>query len=83
MAHIYFFPCSVFELPQRLRVAIDAGAFVGAVDSVIASRPVLNRAGYKVHLVSDRHSANTQIAVYAYHCSDGHLIGAHYLTPGG
>lgn len=38
---------SVFELPQRLRVAIDAGAFVVAVDSVIAARPVLNRAGYK------------------------------------
>lgn len=53
---------SVFELPQRLRVAIDAGAFVGAADSVIAARPVLNRAGYKVHFVSDSYFVNAQIA---------------------
>mmetsp|Transcript_7242 Transcript_7242/g.21340 ORF Transcript_7242/g.21340 Transcript_7242/m.21340 type:complete len:777 (-) Transcript_7242:454-2784(-) len=38
---------SVFQLPQRLRVAIDACAYALAVDCYISARPVLKRAGYK------------------------------------
>ncbi len=41
--------CSVFQLPQRLRVAIDAKAYALAVDCYISARPVLKRAGYKVN----------------------------------
>lgn len=42
---------AVFQLPARLRVAIDAKAYASAVDSYIGARPVLKRAGYKVGLL--------------------------------
>lgn len=38
---------AVFQLPQRLRVAINAKAYALAVDNYISARPVLKRAGYK------------------------------------
>ena len=40
------------QLPQRLRVAIAAKAYVLAVDAYIGAKPVLKRAGYKVCCIS-------------------------------
>lgn len=48
---------AVFQLPQRLRVAINAKAYALAVDNYISARPVLKRAGYKVRRLSRGGSA--------------------------
>ena len=39
---------AVFQLPARLRAAVDAKSYALAVDSYIGASPVLKRAGYKV-----------------------------------
>ncbi len=56
---------SVFQLPQRLRVAIDTKAYALAVDCYISARPVLKRAGYKVPRQALRHATLSVVSADA------------------